>query len=229
MSFGNTWTEIDFLASKKTLVIGANGQGKSALIDVITFALFGKPFRKINKGGLVNSINKRDLLVELYFKIKDFQYKIIRGIQPGIFEIYVDGVLLPQDASNRDYQKTLENDIICLNYRTFTQIVILGSGSYVQFMKLGSSTKREIIEDILDISVFSRMNELLKVMIKEDEMNLLLQEKDKEIHKTQYSFMFDKSKLNNDSKQSRIKTKTVEIGILEQEKAEQDGKASVDA
>lgn len=218
LSFGNQWSSIDFLNSKKTIILGSNGQGKSALIDAITFALFGKPFRKINKTNLINSVNKGGLITELTFSIKNIEYLIIRGQSPNIFEIYVDGKLIPQDASNRDYQKFLETDILKLNYRTFTQIVILGSGSYVQFMKLSTSAKREIIEDILDISVFSRMNEILKKQLKEEETNLRLFEKEKELCKSQYTFMYDKSAINRDSKDKRIAHKRSEIDRFSQEK-----------
>jgi len=206
--------------AKKTIILGTNGQGKSALIDVITFALYSKPFRKINRGLLVNSINKKDLVVELFFEIKGINYKLIRGQNPGIFEIYVDGVLLPQDASSRDYQNILEMDILKFNYRTFTQIVILGSGSYVQFMKLSTSAKREIIEDILDISVFSKMNDLLKPMIKEGENNIQLLESKKDMHKSHYTFMFEKSLKNKDTKEKRRLQKIEEIERLEVERLE---------
>lgn len=220
LSFGNVWQEVNLMNARKTIILGTNGQGKSALIDVITFALYGKPFRKINKGLLINSINKKDLLVELFFEIKGINYKLIRGIAPGVFEIYVDGVLLPQDASSRDYQNILEMDILKFNYRTFTQIVILGSGSYVQFMKLSTSAKREIIEDILDISVFSKMNELLKPMIKEGENNIQLLEGKKDMNKSHYTFMFEKSLKNKDSKEKRRLQKIEEIERLEIERLE---------
>lgn len=216
LSFGNTWTEFEFTKNKKTLIIGSNGQGKSTLIDVIVYGLFGKPYRKISKGGLVNSINKKELVVEITVHIKDKVYKIIRGSYPNIFEIYVDGDLLDQDASIRDYQKVLENDILSLNYRTFTQIVILGSGNYVQFMRLGTSAKREIIEDILDISVFSRMNELLKAQAKEEVNALRGIEDTKELHKKQYNFVLEKSKKSIISKDDQIQRKQQSIEELKE-------------
>lgn len=217
LSFGNTWTHFDFMKSRKTLILGANGQGKSTLLDVIVFALFGKPYRKINKGGLVNSINKRDLMVELEFRIKDKIYEVKRGASPSVFEIYVDDVMIPQDASVRDYQKVLENDILNLNYNTFTQIVILGSSNYTQFMKLSSSAKRVIIEDILDISVFSRMNEILKAEAKEEFASLNALSSEMSLRKEQYKFILDKSKKTTDSKTDRISKKKVAIEELESE------------
>ena len=218
LSFGNTWTEVDLLKAKKTLIQGKNGSGKSSIIDALTFGLFNRPFRKINKSSLANSINQKDAMVEITFRIKDSHYKIVRGMYPSVFEIYVNGVLRPQDASNRDYQSYLEKDVLKLNYRTFTQIVILGSGNYVQFMKLGSAAKREIIEDILDISVFSRMNDILKPMIKDSDTQLRILEAEKEMVKSQYKFMFDKSLQNKDTKEKRKKSRKEAILELEVEK-----------
>lgn len=217
LSFGNIWTEVDLLRARKTIIVGTNGHGKSSLIDVITYALFSKPFRKIPRGLLVNTINKSGLVVEIVFEIKGIKYKIIRGMSPGIFEIYINGSLHPQDASVRDYQKFLEMDILNLNYRTFTQIVVLGSDSYVQFMKLGTGAKREIIEDILDINVFSKMNDLLKPMIKEKEQKRDILKNTKELSKKQYIFMLDKSKTTAETKQNAIKSKQQEIIDIQSE------------
>ena len=162
LSTGNTFTELKLDKSPNTLVIGHNGAGKSTLLDALCFVLFGKPFRKINKPNILNSINQSDGVVEVEFTIGKKEYKIIRGIKPNIFEIYLDGVMVNQDAAMKDYQKILEQQILRLNYKTFTQVVILGSASFVPFMQLPSHQRREVIEDILDIKIFSVMNQLLK-------------------------------------------------------------------
>lgn len=162
LSTGNLFTEIDLSAESSTLVIGSNGSGKSTFLDAICFALFGKPFRNINKPQLLNSINLRDCVVEVEFDVGGKSYKVIRGIKPGIFEIYCDNALLSQTAANRDYQEHLEKFILKLNFKSFTQIVILGSASFTPFMQLSANDRRMIIEDLLDIQIFSRMNSVLK-------------------------------------------------------------------
>ena len=162
LSTGNQPNKLILNKSTTTLVIGKNGEGKSTCLDALCFGLFGKPFRNINKNQMINSINGKNALVEIEFSIGQKEYKIIRGIKPNIFEIYMDGVLMNQDAASRDYQKILEQQILRLNYKTFTQVVILGSASFVPFMQLSSSQRREVIEDILDIRIFSTMNSLLK-------------------------------------------------------------------
>ena len=168
LSTGNQFTEIKLDRSPNTLIVGENGGGKSTMLDALCFSLFGKPFRNINKPQLVNSINKKQLLVEVEFQSGRKSYKIVRGIKPGLFEIYVDGELLNQDAAARDYQKYLEESILKLNYKSFTQIVILGSASFTPFMQLPSGTRREIIEDLLDIQIFTTMNVVLR-----DKLNAL--------------------------------------------------------
>ena len=162
LSSGNVFTEILFDKSKTTLISGSNGSGKSTLLDAITFALYGKAFRKISKPQLVNSINQKELVTEIDFSIGSKDYKIRRGIKPNFFEIAVNDVLIDQDAAVRDYQTYLEQNILKLNYKSFTQIVILGSATYVPFMELPAHGRREIIEDLLDIQIFSTMNTLLK-------------------------------------------------------------------
>jgi len=162
LSTGNQPNKLILNKSTTTLVIGKNGEGKSTCLDALCFGLFGKPFRNINKNQMINSINGKNSLVEIEFSIGQKEYKIIRGIKPNIFEIYMDGVLMNQDAASRDYQKILEQQILRLNYKTFTQVVILGSASFVPFMQLPSNQRREVIEDILDIKIFSTMNSLLK-------------------------------------------------------------------
>ena len=165
LSTGNYFTEINLNKAANTLVIGTNGAGKSTMLDALCFGLFGKPFRKINKPQLLNTINQRDCLVEIEFKLNHKQYKIIRGIKPNVFEIYQDDVLLNQNAANRDYQDFLERFILKLNFKSFTQIVILGSASFTPFMQLTAADRRSIIEDLLDIQIFSTMNSILKTKV----------------------------------------------------------------
>ena len=162
LSTGNSFTVIKLNDSANTLVSGTNGAGKSTLLDAIVFALYGKPFRKINKNQLINSINQKDLLVEIVFSIGPNEYLIRRGIRPNLLEIWQNGNMINQDAAARDYQAYLESSILKLNYKSFTQIVVLGSATYVPFMELPAHSRREIIEDLLDIQVFSTMNTLLK-------------------------------------------------------------------
>ena len=162
ISSGNYFTELQLNRSQNTLVVGSNGAGKSTLLDALCFVLFGKAFRNINKPALVNSINQKDCLVEVEFDIGKKSYKIVRGIKPNVFEIYLNGNLLNQSAAIKDYQEHLEKVILKLNYKSFTQIVILGSASFVPFMQLSSSDRRAIIEDLLDIQIFSSMNVILK-------------------------------------------------------------------
>ena len=162
LSTGNYFTEINLSGNTNTLVVGENGSGKSTMLDALCFALFGKPFRDINKPQLLNSINNKDCVVEVEFDTSNKAYKIIRGIKPNVFEIYCNGELVNQDAAVRDYQEYLEKFILKLNYKSFTQIVILGSASFTPFMQLKSADRREIIEDLLDIQIFSTMNSLVK-------------------------------------------------------------------
>jgi len=162
LSTGNVFTEIDLGVHPTTLIVGENGAGKSTFLDAITFALFGKPFRNINKPQLVNSINEKDCVVEIEFKIGKINYKVIRGIRPNTFEIYVNGDLLNQDAKSKDYQDYLEKVILKMNYKSFTQIVILGSTNFTPFMQLSAADRRTVIEDLLDIQIFSSMNVIVK-------------------------------------------------------------------
>jgi DNA repair exonuclease SbcCD ATPase subunit len=168
LSTGNTFTEIKLNRSPSTLIVGENGGGKSTMLDALCFGLFGKPFRNINKPQLLNSINKKNLVVEIEFSIGGKDYKIVRGIKPNVFEIHSGGEVINQDAAARDYQKYLEESVLKLNYKSFTQIVILGSASFTPFMQLPPFTRREIIEDILDIQIFTTMNTVLR-----DKMNEL--------------------------------------------------------
>ena len=164
LSTGNAWTEIDLNAAPTTLVVGVNGAGKSTLLDALFFALFGRPFRKINKGQLVNSITGKELMVELEFRRGGKSYKIRRGIKPNVFEIFQDGELLDQPSA-RDYQELLEKSVLGFNHKSGSQIIVLGSANYTPFMQLAAGDRRQVIEDLLDIQVFSVMNTLLKVRI----------------------------------------------------------------
>jgi DNA repair exonuclease SbcCD ATPase subunit len=172
LSTGQTWTEVKLNRSKSTLVVGDNGAGKSTILDALSFVLYGKPFRKINKGQLVNSINKGKMCVEIEFQIGNHQYKIIRGAKPNIFEVYQNGSLLNQDAAARDYQEVLEKQILKLNHKSFCQVVVLGSATFTPFMQLSAQNRREVIEDLLDIQIFSTMNTLLKekVQVNRDQL-----------------------------------------------------------
>ena len=168
LSTGNVFTEVDLTSHKTNLIIGSNGAGKSTVLDALTFSLFGKPFRKINKPMLVNSINEKACVVEIEFVIGKTDYKIVRGIKPNVFEIYQNGQMLDQSSTVVDYQKQLEQNILKMNYKSFTQIVVLGSSTFVPFMKLPVASRREIIEDILDIQIFSVMNTLLKDKVRDN-------------------------------------------------------------
>lgn len=167
LSTGNRFIEIDFLKSKTTLIAGENGAGKSTVLDALCFGLFGKTFRRINLPQLVNTINERDMIVEVEFSMGRKDFMIRRGLCPRLFEIFVNGKLLNQDSKARDYQKHLEASILKLNYKSFTQVVILGSSTFVPFMQLTAADRRAIIEDLLDIQIFSTMNVLLKLRILE--------------------------------------------------------------
>ena len=162
LSTGNYYTEINLSTNEHTLIVGENGSGKSTMLDALCFGLFGKAFRSINKPQLLNSINQKDCLVEVEFDTNNKSYKIVRGIKPNVFEIYCNGTLLNQEAASKDYQEHLEKFILKLNYKSFTQIVILGSASFTPFMQLSASDRRAIIEDLLDIQIFSTMNGLVR-------------------------------------------------------------------
>ena len=185
LATGNRFIEVELDQEPMMLVVGKNGAGKSTLIDAITFSLFGKPFKKINKGQLINSVNEREMVTEIEFSVGTAGWKVRRGIKPALFEIYLNGNLVNQDAKALDYQKYLEDKVLKLNFKSFTQIVVLGSASFVPFMQLTAHDRRVIIEDILDIGIFSIMRSLLKdrLMTLKEELNdleyeiKLLQEK----------------------------------------------------
>ena len=180
LSTGNVFSEINLTGAKTNLIVGTNGAGKSTILDALTFSLFGKPFRKINKPSLVNSINEKDCLVEVEFTIGKQEYKVVRGIKPNVFEIYCNGNLQNQESTLVEQQKNFENNVLKMNYKSFTQIVVLGSSTFVPFMRLPVAQRRDIIEDILDIQVFSTMNVLLKDKVREN--NEEIKTIDYEIH-----------------------------------------------
>jgi len=178
LSTGNAFTEIQLDKNDSTLIVGENGAGKSTMLDALCFGLYGKPFRKVKKDQLINSVNGRDVLVEIEFNTHDHSYMIRRGIKPGLFEIIEDGKLIDQDAAARDYQEMLEKHILKLSMKSFTQIVILGSSSFVPFMQLTTGVRREVIEDLLDIRVFSSMALLLKDRVSTNREEYKLNEQD---------------------------------------------------
>jgi len=166
LSTGNTFTEIQLDRNPSTLIIGENGAGKSTILDALCFGLFGKPFRQISKNQLINTVNSQGTVVEIEFETQNKNVKVVRGIKPNTFEIWVDGNMINQSANAKDYQKHLEQQILKLNYRSFTQVVILGSSTFIPFMQLKSQARREVVEDILDIKIFSLMNLILKGKVK---------------------------------------------------------------
>jgi len=217
LSTGNTFTEIDFTRNRSTLIVGENGAGKSTILDALAFALYGKPFRKINKPQLINTINQKNLEVHLEFSIGRYDYKVIRGIKPNVFEIYQNGNLINQSSENKEYQEMFEKSILKLNFKSFSQIVILGSASFVPFMQLPAAHRREVIEDLLDIQIFSTMNTLLKDRVVTNKNDIVdndyliksLAEKI-ELHKKH----IDSMKQNNDE---LIEQKRVKIAEYEQQ------------
>jgi DNA repair exonuclease SbcCD ATPase subunit len=212
LSTGDAWTEVNFRKSKSTLIVGENGAGKSTILDAICFALFAKPFRKINKPQLVNSINKKGMLVELEFSIGTKQYLIRRGHKPNVFDIICDGNALNQTSDVREYQEMLESNILKLNFKSFSQIVILGSASFTPFMQLPAAHRREIIEDLLDIQIFSIMNTLLKekVALNKQEITSVSYEMkaaaDKiELHNKLVKTLKDNKQVTIDAKNNQLK------------------------
>ena len=208
LSTGNSFTELDFREHKTNLIVGHNGAGKSTLLDALSFALFGRAHRNIGKPQLVNSINNKDCVVEVNFNVSGSAFKIIRGIKPNIFEIYKNGELINQDSHNKEYQKILEANILKLNHKSFHQIVVLGSSSFIPFMQLPAQHRRDVIEDLLDINVFSKMNQILK------EKNSLLKDQIKDVGykidlqsnkiDTQKKYIQDINRINKDLKDQKL-------------------------
>ena len=208
LSTGNSFTELDFREHKTNLIVGHNGAGKSTLLDALSFALFGRAHRNIGKPQLVNSINNKDCVVEVNFSVAGSAFRIIRGIKPNIFEIYKNGELINQDSHNKEYQKILEANILKLNHKSFHQIVVLGSSSFIPFMQLPAQHRRDVIEDLLDINVFSKMNQILK------EKNSLLKDQIKDVGykidlqsnkiDTQKKYIQDINRINKDLKDQKL-------------------------
>ena len=211
LSTGNHFTELKLNSNTNTLVVGTNGSGKSTMLDALCFALFGKPFRNVNKPNLLNSINGKDCVVEVEFDIGSKEYKIVRGIKPNIFEIYQDGNLINQDASVRDYQDYLERFIVKLNYKSFTQIVILGSASFTPFMQLSASDRRAIIEDLLDIQIFSTMNGLVRERLSINKENMIVKKSDIELLKQRYTLKKEHQDKLNENKEVKVNEYASEI------------------
>ena len=220
LSTGNQPNKVLLDRSTTTLIVGKNGEGKSTILDALCFALFGKPFRNINKPQLINSINGKNCLTVVEFDIGIKEYKIIRGIKPNVFEIWCNGELLNQDAASRDYQKILEQQILKLNYKTFTQVVILGSASFVPFMQLPGGQRREVIEDILDIRVFSTMNTLLKQR---------MQETRDEISSTESALAMARERVDNQQKTIKLLLESREDAVVAIKKKIEDNEVSIEA
>jgi DNA repair exonuclease SbcCD ATPase subunit len=229
LSSGNIFTEINLHENPTTLIVGENGAGKSTFLDAITFSLFGKPFRNINKPQLVNSINEKDCVVEIEFAIGKKNYKVIRGIKPNLFEIWCDNELLNQDAKSKDYQEQLEKNILKMNYKSFTQIVILGSTNFTPFMQLSASDRRAVIEDLLDIQIFSAMNVVVKSKLhtlKDEAAQLKIQidnTKDKIIlHKKHLEELKKNTKEIVDAKKNEVVENTTTLENLATESTEKE-------
>lgn len=227
LSTGGQFTEIKLDRSPSTLIVGENGAGKSTILDALCFVLFNKPFRNINKPQLMNTINNKALEVEVEFSIGKKDYKIRRGIKPGIFEIHVNGEMINQDAAAKDYQKYLEETILKLNYKSFTQIVILGSASFTPFMQLSLGSRREIIEDILDITIFSVMNSVLKDKVTENKSKILDIESKIEVEKQKAKIQQEYIKTLENDKSKRVKDIEVLIADTEAEILQYDQQLSV--
>jgi DNA repair exonuclease SbcCD ATPase subunit len=215
LSTGNAFTELDLSTQGSTLIVGDNGAGKSTILDVLTFALFGKPFRNINKPQLINSITNRDALVELEFMIGRNHYMIRRGLKPNVFEVFCNDVLLNQEAEMRDYQELLERKILKTNYKSFCQVVVLGSASFVPFMQLPAGQRRSIIEDLLDLQIFTVMNTLLKSRVQENQDQIFQNSTDQKLVSEKIKML--KAHLNEVRSKSEqfIREKTVTMENLE--------------
>tara|TARA_Y100001933_G_scaffold55951_1_gene55476 strand:+ start:267 stop:1976 length:1710 start_codon:yes stop_codon:yes gene_type:complete len=227
LSTGDKWTTVDLNKSKSTLVVGHNGAGKSTMLDAISFALFGKPHRNITKSQLVNSVNRKGTLVIVKFSIGDNDFVVTRGIKPNVFEIHKNGMMINQSSHAKEYQKILEQNILKLNHKSFHQVVVLGSSSFIPFMQLQSGHRRDVIEDLLDINVFSKMNTILKekqniVKDKLQDLNYKIDIHNNKIE-TQEKYIRDIKTLTEDNKkeyQQRIEDAQTEIENIQKESNE---------
>jgi DNA repair exonuclease SbcCD ATPase subunit len=226
LSTGNNWTEVDFQKNNTNLIIGTNGAGKSTILDALTFVLFNKPFRKINKNQLINTTNEKDCLVEIEFSVNSRNYLVRRGIKPNIFDIEVNGKQLHKESDDRLNQKILEENILKVNYKSFTQIVILGSSTFVPFMQLTTANRREVIEDLLDIRIFSAMNALIKekIRLQKDEIKSLQLKKENlkdkvEMQKSFIEELENRGNANINANQEKITKLDAEVGIYMNENA----------
>jgi DNA repair exonuclease SbcCD ATPase subunit len=215
LSTGNQFTEVFLNKSSTTLIVGENGSGKSTILDALCFALFNKPFRNINKPQLINSINGKNCLVEVEFSIGKKEYKIVRGAKPTKFEIYLNDEMINQDAASRDYQKYLEEHLLKLNFKSFTQIVILGSASFTPFMQLTSNARREIIEDLLDIKVFSTMNEVLKEKVSDAKQKIADAENKIDLAKNKAEIQQEYIEKLQSDKQKKVDVLKIQIKEIE--------------
>jgi DNA repair exonuclease SbcCD ATPase subunit len=217
LSTGNQYTEIDFTKNRTNLIVGTNGAGKSTVLDALCFSLFGKPFRRINKPQLINSVNEKDCKVEVEFSIGKSDWKVVRGIKPAIFEIWKNDAILDQSSAALDQQKWLEQNVLKMNYKSFTQIVILGSSNFVPFMQLSAAHRREVIEDLLDIKIFSSMNTLIKEKIRQskEEIKILDLKKESFLDKVKMQENFIEE-LENRGKEN-IQKKLHSISTLDKE------------
>ena len=218
LSTGNQFTEMTFNENQTTLIIGNNGSGKSTVLDALTFSLFGKPFRKINKPLLVNSVNEKECRVEVEFSVGSINWKVIRGIKPNVFEIWRNDSLLDQSAAALDQQKWLEQNVLKMNYKSFTQIVILGSSTFVPFMQLSASNRREVIEDLLDIKIFSSMSGIIKEKIRQtkDDIKVLQLKKESLTDKVQMQKNFIEELESRAAEDIKSKETNI-MGLLDEE------------
>lgn len=222
LSTGNVFTDVDLQEYSTTLITGQNGAGKSTILDALCFGLYGKPFRKVKKNQLINSVNNGSTIVEVEFSINGKRYKLVRGIKPGILEIYQDGNLKDQTANVRDAQEDIEKNILRMNMKSFTQMVILGSSSFIPFMQLSTHVRREVIEDLLDIGVFSTMSTLLKDKSSKNKQDLAMNEKDIHGLDSMIEMQKEQSKFDQERRKAEIERCVTRIGEIDNDIGEID-------